>query len=458
MSKSSRSGEQAAVLYVDDEPNNVTLFRLHFGDELPLLTASSGREALELLEREDVAMVLTDERMPQMSGIQLLAALVEHHPDIVRVIVSAYSDADRVLGAINQGHAHEYVVKPWAVDEMRACIARGREVARRRRDLRARAELADALHDELRRDANVERMVCGTAAFAQTVAAARRAADSDSTVLLRGETGTGKEVLARAIHDQSPRSQGPFVRVDCALLADGVLESELFGHERGAFTGAVSARRGRFELAHGGSIFLDEIGDISPHAQLALLRVLQERSLERVGGNSAIRVDVRVIAATHRDLERRIAEGTFREDLFYRLNVLPIRVPPLRDRRDDVPALLRHMVKKHARRRPAPDIADEALHALMRYGWPGNVRELENVVQRALVMATGEHLTLEDFCLDLRAGALPAGNVREEARSSEHDELRALLLEHGGNCARAARALGIPRTTLLARAKKHALL
>jgi DNA-binding NtrC family response regulator len=218
----------------------------------------------------------------------------------------------------------------------------------------------------------------------------------------------------------------------------------------------VRSRRGRFELADHGTIFLDEIGDISPHAQLALLRVLQEREVERVGGSAPLRVDVRVIAATHQDLEARVASGEFRQDLFYRLNVIPIFVPALRDRRQDIPALLEHMVAKHALRRPVPPIAEEALNGLMRYGWPGNVRELENVVQRALVMATGSELTLEDFCLDLRVAA-PA-SVRSEAKSAEHEELRALLLEHGGNCARAARALGIPRTTLLARAKKHGLL
>ncbi|MBI3199934.1 MAG: sigma-54-dependent Fis family transcriptional regulator [Myxococcales bacterium] len=455
----SRANEgEAAILFVDDELNNLTLFRLHFGGEMPLFTAQSGREALELLEREDVCMVLTDERMPGMSGIELLATLVDRHPDVVRVIVSAYSDAERVLRAINQGHAHEYVVKPWTIEEMRGCIARGREVARRRRELRFRAEMSDALHEDLQRDHDAARMVRGSGAFAQTAAAALRAAEGDSTVLLLGETGTGKEMLARSIHDASPRKAGPFVRVDCASLAEGVLESELFGHERGAFTGAVRTRRGRFELAQRGTIFLDEIGDISAHAQLALLRVLQERELERVGGNASIRVDVRVIAATHQDLEARVASGQFRQDLYYRLNVIPILVPPLRDRRGDIPELLAHMVAKHSPRRPPPRVTDEALSALTRYGWPGNVRELENVVERALVMSTSDELTLEDFCLDLRAAVPAPGNVREEARSAEQEELRALLLEHGGNCARAARALGIPRTTLLARAKKHGLL
>lgn len=447
------------VLYVDDELNNLSLFRLHFEEEVSLLTAQSGAEALTILEREDVGLVLTDERMPGMTGIELLARMVERWPDAVRVIVSAYSDAERLLSAINRGHAHEYVVKPWDPDEMRACIARGLEVAKRRRLLAARAAMADALEHDLRRGFDVLRLVGGSAAMNATLAAARKAAQADSTVLLRGETGTGKELLAQLIHEESPRRDGPFVRVACAALSEGVLESELFGHERGAFTGAHTARRGRFELAHGGTIFLDEVGDISARLQVSLLRVLQEKEIERVGASSPIPVNVRVVAATHQNLEAMVRDGEFRSDLFYRLNVIPIRVPPLRERRDDVVPLLRHMIAKHGGRRSGSRVAQEAVEALTRYGWPGNVRELENLVQRALVMATSEELTLEDFCLELGSTlARDAGSVREAARSADAEALRELLLHHGGNCARAARALGIPRTTLLARAKRHGLL
>jgi DNA-binding NtrC family response regulator len=447
------------VLFVDDELNNLELFRLHFGEEVPLLTAQSGEEALSVIEHADVGLVLTDERMPGMTGIELLARLVEHWPDIVRVIVSAYSDADRLLSAINRGHAHEYVVKPWDPDEMRSCIERGLEMARRRRLLAARAEMADALEQDLGRARDVHGLVVGSSAMSTTIAAARKAAQSGSTVLLRGETGTGKELLARLIHEESDRRGGPFVRVACAALSEGVLESELFGHERGAFTGAHALRRGRFELAHGGTIFLDEVGDVSPRLQVSLLRVLQEKEIERVGASTTLRVDVRVIAATHRNLEELVRSGSFRSDLFYRLNVIPIFVPPLRDRREDVLPLLLHMVKKHGGRGRERHLAADAVNALTRYGWPGNVRELENLVQRALVMATSDELTLEDFCLDLGRSLDPApSSVREAARNAEAEELRELLLHHGGNCARAARALGIPRTTLLARAKRHGLL
>jgi transcriptional regulator with GAF, ATPase, and Fis domain len=294
----------------------------------------------------------------------------------------------------------------------------------------------------------------------ETMVALRRAIDrfgpTVATVLIHGETGTGKELVARLVHEASPRADGPFVRVNCASLAEGVLQSELFGHEKGAFTGAVAQRKGRFELADGGTLFLDEIGDVPPTTQVSLLRVLQEREVERVGGQRPVRVNVRVVAATHRDLERMVADGDFRADLFYRLNVVPLRLPPLRERPQDVPALLAHFVRKHRPRGVPPAVEPEALAALARYAWPGNVRELENLVQRALVLAAGPSLTLEDFSLDL--GARFTESVRAEQQQGEAAEVRDALLAHGGNVARAARALGLPRTTLISRAKKHGLL
>jgi two-component system response regulator HydG len=289
------------------------------------------------------------------------------------------------------------------------------------------------------------------------LALVRRVARTDATVLIRGETGTGKEMVARLIHEHSLRKDGPFVRVNCAALAEGVLESELFGHEKGAFTGAHSLRRGRFELGGGGSIFLDEIGDISPKLQSSLLRVLQEREIERVGANVPVPVNVRVITATHRDLEARVREGSFREDLFYRINVVPIVVPPVRARREDIGPLVRHFLAKHALvGRPGPFVSDTTIERLSEYAWPGNVREIENLVQRALILAVGSEITLEDFCLRLDIPEdLP---VREAVRNAERESLRQLLVEEGGNIARCARKLGVPRTTLLSRAKKYGLL
>jgi DNA-binding NtrC family response regulator len=475
-----------AVLYVDDEPQNLELFRLQLGRELRVLTAKSGAEALEVLARERVAVLLTDERMPGLSGIELLAQTVERWPDVVRIIVSAYSDAARLLLAINRGHAHEYVVKPWDRAELRASIDRGLAMAERRRELAGRAERCEIYERELALERGSGPVVTQNVAFLSVLADARKAAHSDAAVLVQGETGTGKELVARFVHEASGRAHGPFVRVNCAALAEGVLESELFGHEQGAFTGAYKARRGRFELAQDGTLFLDEIGDISPKTQVSLLRVLQEKEIERVGGSAPVRVNARIVSATHRNLPRLVHEGRFREDLYYRLNVVPITVPPLRERPEDMGPLVAHLLRKHAGGRPVPGLGEGVVEQLGRYGWPGNVRELENMVQRALVLATGPELTLDDFRFDvgvreavdprsysgpLSSSARDPGHTRveaprtnegltprEEACQNEREELRRLLVVHGGNFARAARATGVARTTLVSRAKKHGLL
>jgi DNA-binding NtrC family response regulator len=454
-------GERAAslpVLYVDDEPENLTLFRLQFEDSFNVHTAESGAQALEILAREDIAVLLTDERMPVMRGIDLLARATERWPDTVRIIVSAYSDANRLLDAINRGHAHEYVLKPWNEPELRACVERALQMAQRRQQLAARAERAAVLEEDLRARVEAGGIVGLEGGLSHLTSLARRAAASDSTMLVLGETGTGKELIAHFIHDQSARREGPFIAVNCAALAEGVLESELFGHEQGAFTGATKQRRGRFELADGGTLFLDEIGEIPARLQVALLRVLQERRIERVGGTTSIPIHARLVAATNRDLEQMVREGRFRADLYYRLSVVPLTVPPLRARPQDIAPLVRHFIAKWAPTtgRRAPELDAGVLDALVGYGWPGNVRELENLVQRALVLSLGDVLTLEDFALQSPAPA--PSSVRAEARDAEAAQLRQMLVFHGGNCARAAAALGIPRTTLVSRLKKHAIL
>jgi DNA-binding NtrC family response regulator len=438
---------------VDDEPGNVELFVLHFGEDFVVHTAGSGEAGLALLEREDVGLVVTDERMPHMSGIELLERVAACWPDSVRMIISAYGDAHRLLMAINRGHAHEYVLKPWDADDLRRRLDWCLEMVDRRRRLAAQVELAGRLSEDTQRAYGCGRVVGEEGGLREALEAARRAARSDATVLLSGETGTGKELVAREIHRASRRVAGPFIAVNCAALAEGVLESELFGHEQGAFTGASRTHRGRFELARGGTIFLDEIGDMSPRVQMALLRVLQERELQRVGGTKTIGIDVRVVAATHRDLESEVADGRFRPDLFYRLNVVPIQLPALRQRPEDIEPLVRHFVAKHsAPGRPPPVVDAEAIEALRRYAWPGNVRELENLVQRALVLAPGDEITLDDFCLRLQ---LPrTESPRDEARRREEEQLREMLVRHGGNLARTARELGVPRTTLVSRVKK----
>lgn len=451
--------ERLPVLFVDDEPDILALFRLTFGAELDVHTALSGEEALKVLERVDVGVLVTDERMPGMTGIELLARSVERWPDTVRIIVSAYGDGPRLLAAMNRGHAHEYLLKPWNRDELRACLLRALVVSERRRDLNNKAALADIL-TEASPPSSDARLVGWSGGLATLAKRLERVAASDVTVLVTGETGTGKELVARSLHDLSSRRSQPFVAVNCGALAEGVLESELFGHEQGSFTGAKSARKGRFELAHRGTLFLDEIGDIPPKTQILLLRVLQERVIERVGGSGSVSVDVRVVAATHRDLGALVKEGKFREDLYFRLNVVPLAVPPLRERASDIPALVAHFIKKHLRSstaRAQPRVGPETLAFLGSYGWPGNVRELENLVQRALVLCEGDELSLDDFTFSYPA--LPAEeSIREQVQREDAVELREALLLHGGNFSRASRALGVPRTTLVSRAKKFGLL
>ncbi len=446
----------SAILYVDDEQDNLEAFRLSFGEHFEVVTATSGDDALKLLERRAFAVLLSDERMPGMSGIELLERASKSHPDTSRLIVSGYSDPDRLLRAISQGQVHDYVLKPWQRDDLERRMRHGIEQFERRTKL---TRLAEA-HGAEQQSHGAEDAFVGLEPLR---ALAKKAAQSDATVLIRGETGTGKEIVARWVHAQSARCDGPFVRVNCGALSEGLLESELFGHEQGAFTGAGRMRKGRFELADGGTIFLDEIGDISAKMQVSLLRALQEREIERVGGANALRVDVRVIAATHRPLERLVAEGGFREDLFFRLNVIPLELPPLRERPKEIVPLLAHFLGKHARGGRVLRVSDEATNALERYRWPGNVRELENLVMRALALCdpNDAELGLDDFCLrfDLPSESEAAGrNVREEAEAVRAEELRALLLQHGGNVTRAAKELGVARTTLFSQARKLGLL
>jgi DNA-binding NtrC family response regulator len=457
----SMPAEARHLLFVDDEPDNLRLTKLHFGGEHQVLTAESADQALQVLASHDVWVLLTDERMPGKTGIDLLELVAERFPHVVRVIVSAYSDTPRLLAAIQRGHAHEYVVKPWDSAKLRDVIERCLARAARRRRLSQHAELGETLaHPTPPPDAN-EPMVGWSTGLAHVAELVRRAAPTDAPVLLLGETGTGKELIARAIHTASHRATGPLVTVNCGALPEGLLESELFGHEAGAFTGALRARKGRFELASGGTLFLDEVGEVSPRMQVALLRAIQEGHIERVGGQATIGVDNRVICATNRDLVAMVKDGRFREDLFYRLAVLPIRVPALRERTTDIPALVSYFIEKGTRganRTRPPKIGEDVLRFLMAYEWPGNVRELENMVQRALILCETDELTLDDFTFLCPRPAPPSGDVRDEAQRLEAERLREILLAHGGNATRAARSMGVPRSTLVSRAQKLGLL
>jgi two-component system response regulator HydG len=450
------------ILYVDDERANLDLFRRAFDEQFNVVCASSGPDAIEILERgENVGVLISDQRMNVMSGIELLTRAEARWPTVTRMLLTAFSDRDLLLQAIQRGKVNDYVLKPWSPEDLGVRLRAALETFQRRQ-AQALAEIErDVLRDQLEFD-EPSGLVGLSGGLASVGDRLTRIAPTDATILIRGESGTGKELIAREVHRRSLRASRPFVRVNCAAFSEGVLESELFGHEAGAFTGASKARVGRFEQANGGTLFLDEIGDVSAGVQVRLLRVLQERELERVGGNRTVRVDLRVISATHRNLEEMVRAGQFRQDLFFRLNVVPVEVPPLRMRPGDIDALARHFLAHFSRQLGKRlDLSPAALRRLGSYDWPGNVRELRNVLERAVVLADDGHV-MDDDDLGLDGAALQplplaaatppapraAGSVFEEIAQNEAEQIREALRKAGGKKARAARLLGIPRTTL----------
>ena len=443
------------ILVADDEPAQremVSGFLARHGFEV--LSAGDGREALERFRAEPVDLILTDQKMPGFSGLQLLEAARAVTPEIAVIVMTAYGTIEHAVAAIKAG-ASDYLTKPLNLDELLHRIGQVRD---RQRLVGENRELRAALQERHR----VEGVIGESGRMQEALSLVRRVAASDATVLIRGESGTGKELIAKAIHYASRRAEGPLVRINCAALPEGLLESELFGHEKGAFTGAHAMRRGRFELAHGGSLFLDEIGDLPPHLQVKLLRVLQEREIERVGSSHPIQVDVRLLAATHCDLEALLKEGRFRDDLYYRLNVVTISVPPLRERREDIPLLLDHFLSRFAREngKTIRGLTREARETLLRYDYPGNVRELENVVERAVVLTRDEVIGLADLPLAVRepepdtgeAAGLPAAVEGLERRM-----IREALARADGIQTRAAELLGISERVLRYKLRKYGL-
>ncbi|HEY7676418.1 MAG TPA: sigma-54 dependent transcriptional regulator [Candidatus Methylomirabilis sp.] len=438
------------ILVVDDEP----AFRLFVSTVLrdagyEVTAAQHGAEALALLGARHFHLVLTDLRMPDVSGMEVLEAVRRDSADTPVIVITAFGTIESAVEATRKGAA-DYLLKPLKdPKELRRVVER---VLRER-------SLEDAVAAQRGPEAGPgeEGIVGGSPALRRVLDLARSVAPSPTTVLLTGESGTGKEVIARAIHRWSPRVEGPFVAVNCAALPDALLESELFGHERGAFTGAVAQRRGRFELAHGGTLFLDEVGDMSPALQGKLLRVLEAQEFERVGGARTVRVDVRVIAATNADLGAAVAARRFREDLYYRLGVFPIHLPPLRERQEDILPLAEHFLRRlgPALRRPAAGFTPEAQERLQAYAWPGNVRELENVVERAIILARGEAVGLAELSL-LPVAAPPAGDGGE-LKALEHAAILQALADTSGNRRQAAQRLGIGLRTLQYRLKHYGL-
>jgi DNA-binding NtrC family response regulator len=447
------------LLILDDEQRMVDIVAMVLRREgYDVVPHTDSAEALAAVASEPYDLLITDLRMPGIDGLQVLRRAREQVPGLPVILMTAHASIPTAIAAMKEG-AVDYVEKPFNNDELKALVKRALDLTRLARENRY-------LRGGLKQRYALNRVVAVSKPMNDVLELARRAAQGPSTVLITGETGTGKELVARAIHFESERVGGPFVAVNCKSLAAGVLESELFGHEKGAFTGADRARAGLFEQAAGGTLFLDEIGEIDGEFQAKLLRVLQDREVRRVGSDRARPVDVRCVAATNRDLRAEVEAGRFREDLYFRLAVIPIALPPLRERPEDVLPLARHFLERWSAElsRPVSGWSDEVERHLERCDWPGNVRELENTIERGVVLARGERIELDDLLVDAEApssGATGEGGaptaLHDFLESAAADRIRSVLAETGGVKVEAARRLGIDRTTLYRLMRKYSV-
>lgn len=440
------------ILVADDEPSVRSLLRSILKKEgYNVVTAGNGREALEVFRQTSPDLVLLDVRMPEMDGIETFNALRKQNEDALVIMITAYGTIETAVQAMKMG-AFDYLSKPFNLEEIKVVIKKALEMRH------INAELT-ALRQEVAEKDELGKLVFISNAMQEIQRLVNIVSKNDTTLLLRGESGTGKDLLARYIHANSLRSQGPFIKIHCGALPEPLVESELFGYEKGAFTGAASRKQGKIELANGGTLYLDEIGEISPAIQIKLLRLLQDREFERLGGTETLKTNARIIAATNKNLEEAMASREFREDLFYRLNVVPIYLPPLRERKDAMPRLVEHFVKRFCRElnRPPMTVSEEAMSLLLSYNWPGNIRELENAIERAVLLSPEATIMPQ---------ALPQGMIHyrrstEEVFSStgerplkdvmsdiEKQIIRKVLKETGGNRSKAAERLGISRRAL----------
>jgi two-component system response regulator AtoC len=445
------------ILVVDDDPNVCNILKgllEHAG--YAVLTAYEGDKALAIIGEREVDLVVTDLKMPGTSGIDLLTLCHERKAAVPVIVMTAYGTIEAAVASMRKG-AYDFITKPFDENELLAVIQKALAESRKNQ------ELITAYFDK---DHDFSLQFIGrTAAIEKILQTIQKIAPTDVTVLISGETGVGKELVARQIHMSSHRRDRPFIKVNCAAIPETLLESELFGHEKGAFTGAVSSKPGRFELAHQGTIFLDEIGDLPLHLQTKLLTVLQDKSFERVGGVKTIEVDIRIVAATNRDLSAAVQAGTFRSDLFYRLNVLPIYIPPIRDRKEDLIPLVDHFVTKFAikYRRTVTHIAPEVIAVFSSYDWPGNIRELENVLERMMVMSEEDILGLDLLPTEISGKTLTPGpsGLKEKLESissiTEKQMIIDALNQSNQNRTRAAKLLGISRRTLQHKIKEYGL-
>ncbi|HQL32540.1 MAG TPA: sigma-54 dependent transcriptional regulator [Treponemataceae bacterium] len=434
------------VLVIDDEKNIRTGLAAALKlDGYEVFLAADGNEGMDIALRGDIDLVITDLRMPGMSGEEVLKKVTSETPGVPVIVLTGHGTVESAVDAMRAG-AYDFLTKPLNLDRLSLLVKRAlqsRELILQHRELEREVESRKSF----------EHIIGKSPAMMKVFEVLKRVAPTKASVLITGESGVGKELIADALHNLSPRKDNPFVKVHCAALAESLLESELFGHEKGSFTGAVSRKRGRFELAHSGTIFLDEIGEIDQTVQIKILRVLQEKKFERVGGEDTLEVDVRVVTATNRDLEKEIAEGRFREDLYYRLNVVRIHVPPLRERKDDLPLMITSFVHEFAEEngKKIEGMDPKARSALYAYDWPGNVRQLRNCIESAVVMTSGTVITLDDLPPSIRSGAevpsllIPVGVTMAEA---EKQVILQTLSANSGNKSKTAEILGIGRKTL----------
>ena len=440
-----------SILVVDDEPSVRSLLHSVLKKEgYQVITAGNGEEALSFFKKAPPDLILLDVRMPLLDGIETFKKIRAESKDALVIMMTAYATIETAVQAMKMG-AFDYLVKPFNIEEITVVIKKALEIYKISTELSALRQEVSAIY-------NLENIIFKSESMREIINLADTVSKNEVTVLLRGESGTGKDMLARYIHTNSPRSRGPFVKIHCGALPETLVESELFGYEKGAFTGATARKQGKIELAQGGTLFLDEIGEINPRVQIKLLRILQDKEFERLGGTEILKTDARVIAATNKDLEKAMANKEFREDLFYRLNVISIQLPPLRERKDDLPHLAEYFVSKYCTElsRPVMNVSEETMAILRSYNWPGNVRELENAIERAVILTPGRIITPQ---------ALPQSiskykNTPPEMLSSserplkdvmadiEKQIIKKVLLETGGNRSKAAERLGISRRAL----------
>ncbi|MFH2219730.1 MAG: sigma-54 dependent transcriptional regulator [Pseudomonadota bacterium] len=440
------ANKRATILVVDDELGVRKSFNMVLKDDYNVLLAATGKEALEKYKKNAIDLVLLDILLPDINGVELLEELIETDPNTEVIMVTAVNEVNTAVKAIKLG-AYEYIIKPFEVDDVLTVIDRALEKRRLVREvtyLRSALERYHPFEEMVGKDKKMEEIFSLISTISQ----------SDGTVLLQGESGTGKELVAKAIHNRSPRKKQPFVVINCATIPATLMESEIFGHNRGAFTGATSTNIGKLEIADKGTVFLDDIDSLDNSMQAKLLRIIQEKEFERVGSNKVIKVDIRFIAASNKDLESLLSTGEFREDLYYRLNVFPIKLPPLRHRRNDVPLLLNHFLKQRAREtgKPPKEISENLLNVLVEYDWPGNVRELQNLVERLVTITKDPEIRLKDIsAFSMNKRKARSLTLKEAVQIFEKQYIAEVLENVGGNRKMAAEKLSVHRNTLLAK-------